>query len=135
MGVFTIVDRFTSSVSDDYDNDSDFIQNIVLGGHTSYANLMNLADSDGIASWSTIKDSCAAILQTSTYTNFSSEDQSIERSTDWPADSDEDITYHHMYRDEIDKLNANGAFRVTPYVRRQIRRGLFPDSDGNNWGA
>ena len=135
MAVFTIVDRFTSSVSDDYNNDSDFVQHIILSGHTSYLSSMNVADSDGIASWASIKDSCAAILQASTYANFNNEDQSIERSTDWPADSDEDVTYHHMYSDEIQKLNANGAIRVTPYVRRQIRRGLFPDSDGNNWGA
>ena len=135
MPVFTIVDKFTSSSSDDYNNDSDFIQHIVLSGHTSYASLMNLADSDNIASWAAIKDSCAAILQSSTYSNFDQSEQSIMRSTDWPADSAQDVAYHHMYRKEIEKLNAFGAFRITPYVRRNIRRGTFRDSDGNNWGS
>ena len=135
MAVFKIDDKFTSSVSDDYNNDSDFIQHIVLSGHTSYASVMSLADSDNVASWMAIKDSCAAILQTSTYTNFNSEDQSIERSTNWPGDSPNDSTYFSMYRAEIDKLNPSGSFRTTTFVRRTIRVGTGVDSDGNNWGS
>ena len=135
MSHFGIDDRFTSSVSDDYDNDSDFIQHIVLSGHTSYASVMSLADSDNVASWMAIKDSCAAILQTSTYTNFNSEDQSIERSTNWPGDSSNDSTYFSMYRAEIDKLNPSGSFRIMPCIRRTIRIGNQTDSDGNNWGS
>ena len=134
MAVFKIDDRFTSSVSDDYDNDSDFIQNIVLSGHTSYASLFSVADSDGISSWAAIKDSCASVLQTSTYSNFSSADQSIVRSTDWPADVPHYSACYEMFRVEIPKLNASGSFRITPFVRRTLRVGNNVDSDGNNWG-
>lgn len=134
MPVFTIVDKFTSSSSDDYNNDSDFIQHIVLSGHTSYASLMNIADSDNVASWAAIKDSCAAILQSSTYSNFNESEQSIMRSTDWPSETGYDDNYHLMYREEMNKLNIDGAFRITQYVRRHIRYGPQPDSDGNNWG-
>jgi hypothetical protein len=145
MAVFKIDDIFTSSVSDEYDNDSDFIQHIVLGGHTSYASLFSVADSDGISSWAALKDSCASILQSSTYFNFNNADQSIERSTNWPADSANleewdmsrvanDSTYYEMYRAEIPKLNISGSFRTTPYVRKTIRIGDQSDSDGNNWG-
>ena len=134
MAVFTIVDKFTSSSSDDYNNDSDFIQNIVLGGHTSYASLMDIADSDMVYAWMAIKDSCAAILQSSTYSNFSQSDQSILRSTNWPAEHDRDESYFMNYREQLNKLNADGTFRQTQYVRRVIRYGPHLDSDGNNWG-
>ena len=134
MPVFTIVDKFTSSSSDDYNNDSDFIQNIVLGGHTSYASLMNLADSDNIALWMAKKDDWAVILQSSTYSNFNQSEQSIMRSTDWPAEHASDENYYMNYREQLNKLNIDGAFRQAPYVRRVIRYGPHADSDGNNWG-
>ena len=51
MAVMKIDDKFTSSTSDTYTNDSDFIQNIVLSGHTSYSSLMAIADSDNISAW------------------------------------------------------------------------------------
>ena len=133
--VYTVVDKFTSNTSDTYNNDSDFIQNIVLSGHTSYASLMDLADSDNNSSFNSIKDSCAAIIQTATYSEFSSSDQSIVRTIDWPSDSADDNTYYNNYRETVMSLNANGIFREIKYVRRLLRLGLAPDSDGNNWGA
>jgi len=135
MAVYKIDDKFTSSSSDDYDNDSDFIQHIVLSGHTSYTSLMDVADSDNVASWSTIKDSCATILQSSTYSDFDVDNQTIMRSTNWPGDSANDSTYHDNYRAEIQKLNQDGAFRTIGFVRRTIRLGDQIDSDGNNWGT
>ena len=135
MAVMKIDDKFTSSISDTYSNDSDFIQNIVLSGHTSYTSLMAVADSDGISAWNTIKDSCAGILNTATYSNFDQANQTIVRSVEWPADSDYDLSYYDNYREKLQMLNANGAFRTTPYVRRMLRMGVFRESDGNNWGA
>ena len=38
------------------------------------------------------------------------------------------------YREQLNKLNIDGAFRQAPYVRRVIRYGPHADSDGNNWG-
>jgi len=134
VAVYKIDDKFTSSSSDDYDNDSDFIQHVVLGGYTSYASLMDVADSDNVASWMALKDSCATILDASTYSEFDVENQSIIRTTNWPADSANDSTYHDNYRAEIGNLNTDGAFKTIPYVRRTIRMGNQTDSDGNNWG-
>ena len=135
MAYFTVVDKFTSNTSDTYNNDSDFIQNIVLSGHTSYASLMNLADSDNNSSFNSIKDSCAVIIQTAVYSEFSSSDQTIVRTIDWPGDNADDSTYYNNYRETVMGLNANGIFREIKYVRRLLRLGLAPDSDGNNWGA
>ena len=128
-------DKFTSTSSDDYTNDSDFIQHIVMGGHTSYASLMQLADSDNLSAYSAIKDSCAAILETSTYTEFDQVNQTIVRTTIWPADSDNDHTYYFNYRNILDQLNPLGSFCETPYTRLNIRHGVVTDSAGNNWGA
>ena len=132
---YTVVDKFTSNTSDTYNNDSDFIKNIVLSGHTSYASLMNLADSDNSNDFNSIKDSCAVIIQTAVYSEFSSSDQTIVRTIDWPGDSADDNTYYNNYREKIMGLNPFGIFRVTPFVRRLLRLGDGVDSDGNNWGA
>jgi len=135
MAIFKIEDKFTSSDSTQYNNDSDFIQNIVLSGHTSYASLMSVADSDNISVFDALKDSCAAVLQTAVYSEFDQSNQHIMRLVNWPADSAGDPSYYNAYRDTIQLLNGNGGFRTTKYVRRMIRMGLEPDSDGNNWGA
>jgi hypothetical protein len=135
MAGYKVEDKFTSSISDSYDNDSDFIQNIVLSGHTSYASLMDLADSDNVSAFASIKDSCAGILQTATYSEFDQSNQSIMRAINWPGDSADDMHYYNAYRDIIPQLNQNGSFRTLNYVRRMIRMGTEADSDGNNWGA
>ena len=132
---YTVEDKFTSSISDSYDNDSDFVQHIVLSGHTSYASIMNVADSDGVGAFDSIKDSCSAILQTAVYSEFDNENQSIMRKVIWPGDSDTDKAYYNAYRDIIPQLNENGAFRTLTYVRRIIRFSGEADSDGNNWGV
>jgi len=135
MAGYKVEDKFTSSISDSYDNDSDFIQHIVLSGHTSYASLMNVADSDNVSAFTAIKDSCAGVLQTAVYSEFDQENQSIMRTINWPGDSTDDMRYYNAYRDTIPQLNENGAFRTLNFVRRMIRMGTEADSDGNNWGA
>ena len=132
---YRVEDKFTSSIADSYDNDSDFVQHILLSGHTSYTSLMNVADSDNVSAFDSIKDSCAAILQTAVYSEFDEENQSIMRKIIWPGDSDTDKAYYKAYRDPPPQLNENGAFRTLNYVRRIIRFSGEPDSDGNNWGV
>lgn len=129
-------DRFTSSSSDDWDNDSDFIQKICMSNHTSYVGVLATGDSDNIAGYLAMRDSCAAILDASTWSNFSAENQTIERTTMWPSDSANDHIYHNRWRTEIDRLNPNGSFRTCDYIRRTLRMSsnIHNDSDGNNWG-
>jgi len=130
-----IDDKFTSTSSDDYSNDSDFIQHIVLSGHTSYASVMKTSDSDNVSEFMSIKDSCAAILDNSTYAEFDQVNQTIVRTTLWPpGDSDQDWVYFHKYRSLVDQLNPLGTFRQVQYTRDTIRLGTNVDSAGNNWG-
>ena len=129
-----IDDLFTSTSSDDYNNDSDFIQHIVMSGHTSYADIAVLGDSDNNGAMKAMRDSCTAILTAGTYSNFSADNQTIERSTIWPSDSANDHMYYNRYRQEVHNMNINGVFRIVPYVRSVLRVSGDTDSAGNNWG-
>lgn len=128
----TVVDKFTSSSSDDYNNDSDFIQQIVKSGHTSYADILsNIVDSDKASSeFLNIRSAVGTILDATTYFDFNAADQHIYRTAVW-----DDVDQYMNYRDEMIKLSIDGPFRRVEYLRRMIRHSASTDSDGNNWGA
>ena len=128
----TVVDKFTSSSSDDYNNDSDFIQQIVKSGHTSYSDILsNIVDSDVATSdFLAMRSAVGTILDAATYSDFSASDQHIYRTAVW-----DNADQYVNYRDEMVKLDVNGPFRTVDYLRRLIRHSGSTDSDGNNWGA
>lgn len=127
----TVVDKFISSSSDDYDNDSDFIQQIVKGGYTSHSSMLNgIVDSDGATSdFLTMRSAVGVVLDAATFSDFSAADQSIYRTTVWNNDDQ-----YVDYREEVINLDINGPFRTVDYIRRLIRHSSSTDSDGNNWG-
>ena len=128
----TVVDKFTSSSSDDHNNDSDFIHQIVKSGYTSHADILNnIVDSDEASSeFLNIRSAVGTILDATTYFDFNAADQHIYRTAVW-----DDVDQYMNYRDEMIKLSIDGPFRRVEYLRRMIRHSASTDSDGNNWGA
>ncbi len=128
----TVVDKFTSSSSDDHNNDSDFIHQIVKSGYTSHADILNnIVDSDEASSeFLNMRSAVGTILDAATYFDFNAADQHIYRTSIW-----DNADQYVNYREEMVKLDVNGPFRTVDYLRRMIRHSASTDSDGNNWGA
>jgi len=128
----TVVYKFTSSSSDDWNNDSDFAQQIIRSGYSSHAKgFADIGDSDTPTSaFNDMKSAVTTILDAATFSDFSAADQVLYRTTVW--DSQEQWS---NYRNELAKLDVEGPFRNVDYIRRLIRHSGSEDSDGNNWGA